>query len=132
MRFLSIYKTVERGVPPSPEEMDRMGTLIAEGMSAGWLISTEGCLPSALGARVRQRGGKVTVTDGPFTETKELVGGFAIPRAGSREEAVELTRRFLQVAGDGEVELRPLYDAPASTNAWPSPRPILRSKRHVR
>ena len=66
---------------------------------------------------MRQRGGKATVTDGPFTETKELVGGFAILRAGSREEAVELTRRFLQVAGDGECELRQLYEAPASTTA---------------
>jgi hypothetical protein len=54
MRFPSIYKTVERGVPPTPDEMERMGKLVAEGTSAGWLVSTEGCLPSALGARVRQ------------------------------------------------------------------------------
>ena len=114
MRFLSIYKAAERGVPPSPEEMERMGKLIAEGMSAGWLISTEGCLPSALGARVRGTGGKVTVTDGPFSETKEVVGGFAILQAASKEEAVELTRHFLLVAGgEGECELRQLYEAPA-------------------
>jgi hypothetical protein len=114
MRFLSIYKTVERGAPPTQDEMDRMNQLIAEGMSAGWLISTEGCLPSALGARVRRAGGKVTVTDGPFTEAKELVGGFAILQAASKEEAVELTRRFLLVAGgEGECELRQLYEAPA-------------------
>ena len=114
MRFLSIYKTVERGVPPTQDEMDRMNQLIAEGMSAGWLISTEGCLPSALGARVRRAGGKVTVTDGPFSEAKELVGGFAILQAASKEEAVELTRRFLLVAGgEGECELRQLYEAPA-------------------
>jgi hypothetical protein len=115
MRFLSIYKTVERGVPPTPDEMERMGKLISEGMSAGWLVSTEGCLPSALGARVRQQAGKVSVTDGPFTEAKELVGGFAILRAGSKEEAVELCKRFLAFAGgEGECELRQLYEAPAA------------------
>ncbi len=114
MRFLSIYQTAERGVPPSPEERERMGKLIAEGMSAGWLISTEGCLPTALGARVRRAGEQVTVTDGPFSEAKEVVGGFAILEAASKEEAVELTRRFLLVAGEGVCELRQLYEAPVS------------------
>ena len=78
MKFLSIYKSAERGVPPTQEEMARMGKLIEEGMKAGWLVATEGCLPSALGARVRSSNGKLSVTDGPFTESKELVGGFAI------------------------------------------------------
>jgi hypothetical protein len=114
MRFLSIYKHVETNVPPTPEEMGRMGALIEQGMNAGWLLGTEGCLPSALGARVRRTKGRVTVTDGPFTESKELVGGFAILQASSREEAVELCRKFLEVAGDGECELRQLYDAPAA------------------
>jgi len=111
MRFLSIYKTAERTTPPTPDEMATMGKLIEEGMKAGWLLSTEGCLPTALGARVRRASGKLTVTDGPFTESKELVGGFAILKANSRQEAIELTRRFLQVAGDGECELRQLYEA---------------------
>ena len=72
MKFLSIYKAVERNTPPTQEEMANMGKLIEEGMKAGWLLSTEGCLPSALGARVRRSSGKVTVTDGPFTESKEV------------------------------------------------------------
>ncbi|MGH9565081.1 MAG: YciI family protein [Candidatus Angelobacter sp.] len=110
MRFLSIYKTVERNVPPSQDEMDRMGKLIEEGTKAGWLLGTEGCLPTALGARVRRANGKINVTDGPFTEAKEVVGGFAILKANSREEAIELTRNFLQNAGDGECELRQLYE----------------------
>ncbi|MGH9569124.1 MAG: YciI family protein [Candidatus Angelobacter sp.] len=110
MRFLSIYKTVERNVPPSQDEMDRMGKLIEEGTKAGWLLGTEGCLPTALGARVRRANGKINVTDGPFTEAKEVVGGFAILKANSREEAIELTRTFLQNAGDGECELRQLYE----------------------
>lgn len=115
MKFLSIYKNPERITPPSQEEMEAMGKLIEEGMKAGWLVSTEGCLPTALGARVRHDAGKITVTDGPFSEAKEVVGGFAILRANSKEEAIELTRRFLQVAGKfaphGECELRQVYEA---------------------
>jgi hypothetical protein len=112
MRYLSIFKTPERQTPPSQEEMCAMGELIAEGMKAGWLVSTEGCLPSTLGARVRRADGKVTVTDGPFTETKELVGGFAILKVQSKQEAIELTERFLAHAGPGECELRQLYEPP--------------------
>jgi hypothetical protein len=111
MRFLSIYKTVERNTLPPAEEMAAMGKLIEEGMKAGWLLATEGCLPTALGARVRQSDGKVTVTDGPFTETKEVVGGFAILNANSKEEAIELAKKFLGSVGQGECELRLLYEA---------------------
>jgi hypothetical protein len=111
MKFLSIYQTVERTVPPSQEEMARMGKLVEEGMKAGWLLGTEGCLPSALGARVRFSNGKLTVTDGPFTESKEVVGGFAILQANSKAEAVQLARDFLQVAGEGECEIRQIFEA---------------------
>src|SRR5215469_14624406 len=110
MRFLSIYKTVERNTPPTQEEMAAMGKLVEEGMKAGWLLGTEGCLPSKLGARVRRSEGKVTVTDGPFTESKELVGGFAILQAASKEEAIQLAKNFLSAVGQGECELRQLYD----------------------
>lgn len=110
MKFLSIYKTPERTTPPSPEEMANMGKLIQEGFAKGWLLSTEGCLPSAMGARVRRSGGRISVTDGPFTEAKELVGGFALLQAESRQQAIELARQFLNVAGDGECELRQLYE----------------------
>ncbi|HSL21794.1 MAG TPA: YciI family protein [Vicinamibacterales bacterium] len=109
MRFLSIYKTVERNSPPSAEEVARMEALIEEQMKAGTLIATEGCLPSALGARVRRSGGKTTVTDGPFTESKELVAGFALLEATSKEHAIELARKFLDVAGEGECELRQIF-----------------------
>ena len=117
MRFLSMYKNPERSAPPSQEEMARMGKLVEEGFKAGWLLATEGCLPSALGARVRRSGGNLTVTDGPFTEAKEVVGGFAILRAKSKEEAIELTKTFLNEVGDGKCELRQLYEMPASAQA---------------
>ena len=113
MRFLSIYKAAERNTPPTQEEMESMGKLIEEAMKAGWLLATEGCLPSKFGARVRRADGNVTVTDGPFVETREVVGGFAILKANSKEEAIELTRGFLNVVGEGECELRQLYEPPS-------------------
>lgn len=114
MRFLSIYTSPERNTPPSQEELETMGKLIEEGMRKGWLLGTEGCLPSALGARVRLDGSNFTVTDGPFTESKEIVGGFALLQAKSKEEALELVKDFLKVVGRGECELRQLYEAPAA------------------
>ena len=84
MKFLCIYKPGKpEGTPPSQEMMSKMGKLIEDGFKSGWLLATEGCLPSALGARVRRSGEKVTVTDGPFTESKEIIGGFALIRATS-------------------------------------------------
>lgn len=111
MRFLSIYKTAERSGPPSQEEIATMGKLIEEGFRAGWLLATEGYLPSKLGARVRSSSGKLSVTDGPFTESKELVAGFALLNVNSKEETIELTRTFLKVALDRECELRQIYEA---------------------
>src|SRR5579871_3641670 len=111
MRFLSLYKTPERSTPPTQEEMCWMGKLIEEWMKSGKLIATEGCMPTAQGARVRIDGGKLTVSDGPFTEAKEVVGGFAILNAPSKEAAIQFTKDFLQfMGGVGECELRQLYD----------------------
>ena len=110
MKFLSIYKNVERNTPPSPEEMATMGKLVEQGFREGWLLATEGCLPTALGARVRRDGTKINVTDGPFTEAKEVVGGFAILKANSKAEAIQLAKDFLKVAGEGECEIRQIYE----------------------
>jgi hypothetical protein len=111
MRFLSIYKSPERNTPPSAEEMARMGKMVEDWMRSGKLLATEGCMHSSLGARVRVDDGKHTVSDGPFTEAKELVGGFAILDAPSKEIAIEYVKEFLSVVGRGECELRQLYDA---------------------
>jgi hypothetical protein len=118
MRFMMIYrpadtKDMEAGVPPTPQEMARMGEFIGEMAKAGILLATDGLLPSSKGARVRLSGGKLTVTDGPFTETKELIAGFAIVQLKSKAEAVEMAERFLKIAGDGESEIRQMYDTPA-------------------
>src|SRR5690349_15108809 len=113
MKFLSVYRTVERNTPPSQAEMDRMGKLIAEGMQSGHLLATEGCMPSSTGARLRISNGDVTVQDGPFTESKELIGGLAVIQASSKDEAIQFVKQFLEVVGTGECEIRQLYEAPS-------------------
>jgi hypothetical protein len=86
--------------------MAAMGNLIQEMTEKGVLLATEGCLPTSKGAKVRLSKGKITVTDGPFTETKEVVGGFALFEVKSKDEAIEWTKRFIEIAGDGECEIR--------------------------
>ena len=117
MKFLCLYKPSRKeGTPPTQSNMEEMGKLIEDGFKTGWLVATEGCLPSALGARVRLANGNYSVTDGPFTESKELVAGFAIIQAKSKEEAIEHTRRFLKIAGDGETEIRQVFNAADATS----------------
>ena len=112
MRFLCLYKPAKKeGHPPSQQEIAAMGQLIDDMTKAGVLLSTEGCQSSAKGARVRLADGAITVTDGPFAESKELIGGFAIIQVKSKDEAIEWTRRFLTVAGDGESEIRLRHEA---------------------
>jgi hypothetical protein len=88
------------GLVPSEKLMSDMGKLVDEMTRAGVLISTAGLRPTKEGVRIRLNGGKLSAVDGPFTETKEAVGGFAILEAPSMKEALELTRRFLKVHGD--------------------------------
>lgn len=114
MRFLSMVRVRENGQQPSERLMAEMGKLIEEQTRAGKLIRTAGLRPSAEGVRMRSRYGKLSTVDGPFPESKEVVGGFAILEAASREEALELTRRFLETHGDEwdiECEVRQL-DSP--------------------
>jgi hypothetical protein len=122
MRFITMVKATESryeaGMPPSPELMAAIGKLGAEMTKAGVMLSTEGLHPTSKGARVRIAGGKLDVIDGPFAETKELIGGYAILKVRSKEEAIELSKRFMQVHADvlgpsyvGEVEIRQLHDA---------------------
>jgi hypothetical protein len=110
MRFLCLYKSAKpEGTPPTEKDIAEMGKLIEDWTKSGKLLASEGCLPSALGARVRLSNGKFNVVDGPFTESKEVVGGFALIQAPSKEAAIEYTKEFLKVAGDGETEIRQVY-----------------------
>jgi len=113
MRFLSMIRIDETtGQVPSEQLMADMGKLIEELTRTGQLVSTAGLRPTSEGVRVRlHRGGRLTVLDGPFAETKEVIGGYAILEAQSKAEAIELTRRFLEVHGatwDIECEVRQL------------------------
>ena len=113
MRFISIFTHEPSDRPPTEAEMATMGKLIEESMKAGWLIATEGVHFGTTGVRVhKSAGGKFMVTDGPFAETKEVLGGYALLKAASKEEVVELTRRFLDVVGQGTCEIYQLYEMP--------------------
>ena len=114
MRFISIFTHEPLDRPPTEAEMTTMGQLIEEAMKEGWLLSTEGVSFGSTGVRVhRSAGGNVIVTDGPFTEAKEVIGGYALLKASSKEEVVNLTKRFLEVAGQGTCEIYQLYEMPA-------------------
>lgn len=92
-----------------------MGQLISEMSRAGVLLATEGCQPTSKGARLRLDSGKLTVTDGPFPETKDLVAGFCMMQVSSKAEAIEWGKRFLAVVKAGESEIRQLHDFPAAS-----------------
>ncbi|MFJ1973201.1 YciI family protein [Streptomyces sp. NPDC087903] len=99
-RYLSMIRIDESAAPaegPSPELMQRMGELIEEMTKAGVLLDTAGLTPSAQGTRVHYEGGQLSVTDGPFTESKEVIGGYALVQAKDKAEAIEWTKRFLKV-----------------------------------
>ena len=115
MRFMTIYRPgYESTNPPTQEEMAAMGKLIEDLAKSGKLIATDGLQHSSKGARVSLNAdGSFKITDGPFTEAKEIIGGFAIINANSKEEAIELTKTFLRVAGGGESEIRLMHDQAA-------------------
>src|SRR5215472_19196477 len=120
MRFMMIVNadpSFEAEQPPNPALIAAVGELSEKMTKAGFLLQTGGLLPSATGARVRVSGGRMTVTDGPFAETKELIGGFAILEAASKEDAISLGKEFMQLHVDvlgqsyeGTLEVRPMFD----------------------
>jgi hypothetical protein len=113
MKFLLLYRTnnkdVEAGVPPSAQEIAEMGKLMEEMGKAGVLLSTEGLKPTSKGTRVRLTRGKLTVSDGPFTGVNANIAGYALIQVKAKNDAIEWTKRFLEVTGDGESEIRELY-----------------------
>jgi hypothetical protein len=112
MRFLSMIRLDERAAQaPSEQLMQDMGKLMDDMTRDGTLIRTAGLRPTKEGRRVRLTKGRLSTVDGPFVETKEVIGGFAILEAPSMDAAIELTKRFLRVHGDAweiECEVRQL------------------------
>jgi hypothetical protein len=118
MRYLSFIRHSEsyRQTPPPPALMEAMGKFIERSLKEGTLIDTGGLLPSKDGVRVRLVRGKITVTDGPFAESKEVIGGWAILEAKSKAEAIRIATEFMELHRkhwpefDGESEVRPMFE----------------------
>ena len=111
MRFLG-YTLGDPSIPippPSPELMDEMGKFVEEATKAGVLVATGGVGPVDEAVKVRLSDGKFTVLDGPFAEAKELIGGWALMETRDRDEAIEWTKRFLSILGEGESTIRQVY-----------------------
>ena len=118
MRYMMFIKHREdyRNQAPRPELMDAMGKFVEEGFKNGTLIDTAGLKPLVDATRVRLSGGKLTTTDGPFAEAKEMIGGYALVEAKSKQEAVDIATKFMELHRvhwpefEGECEVRPLED----------------------
>jgi hypothetical protein len=115
MRYMMIVKASENQGPPPKALMDAIGQLIQEQAGTGIMVGAGGLKPTAQGARVKLAGGQLTVIDGPFTEAKEVIGGYAQFEMNSKEDAVASAVRFMELhkehwpGWDGETEIRPMY-----------------------
>ena len=118
MRYLVMIKYNENGNPPSQDLLDAIARNRQEAMQAGALVEVGGLYPSAVGARIRLSGGSLAITDGPFAETRELVGGYSVYEVKSRQEAIDWTYRFMRLfeehwpVGECEAEIRQLFETP--------------------
>ena len=118
MKYLTFIRHSEsyRESAPPRALMEAMGRFVQQSLKDGTLVDTGGLLPSKDGARVRLARGKITVTDGPFTETKEVIGGWAILKVDSRAEAIRIATEFMELHREywpefeGESEVRPMFD----------------------
>ncbi len=118
MKYLAFIRHPERyrESPPPPALMKAMGEFVERSMKDGTLVDTGGLLPSKDGVRVRLAKGEITVTDGPFSESKEVIGGWAILRADSKAEAIRIATEFMELhrrhwpGFEGESEVRPMYE----------------------
>jgi hypothetical protein len=114
MKFLMTYAADPGAPPPTQEKMAAIGAYTERNMKAGVVLMTGGLVRPSRGIQLRCEDGKVSVTDGPFAETKELIDGFALVSAPSREKAIELAKEFMQLAGDGTGEILQVFDPPGA------------------
>jgi hypothetical protein len=110
MKFLLTYQQNPNLPPPSAEKMAAIGAFTQKSIAAGIVKMTGGLVRPTKGTKIRCEGGKVSVTDGPFAETKELIDGFALVEVKSKEEAVGLASEFMRLAGDGDGEVLQVFD----------------------
>lgn len=132
MKYLTFIRHAEsyREAGPPQALMTAMGEFIQRSLKAGVLVDTGGLMPSKDGARVRLTEGRISVTDGPFTEAREVIGGWAILEAETRAEAIRIAREFMELHRkhwpefEGESEVRPMFDpcgGPAGRNRTGEP-----------
>ncbi|HET7585223.1 MAG TPA: YciI family protein [Gemmatimonadaceae bacterium] len=112
MRVLALWYPAGNIAAPTQETMEKMGAFIQEAVQAGVLLDTGGWSPDAPATVIARKDGKVTVKDGPYTEAKEVIGGFAVMRFKSHDDLVEWSKRFVEIAGDGRSVVRPIGDEP--------------------
>lgn len=124
MRYMFLVSGAETNATPPPQRMiDEIEKLAEQDMAAGRMIARGGLLPTAMGARVESRRGKLKLTDGPFTETKEVLGGFAIYEFPTREEAIAAAKSFMELHSkywpewEGVCEMRPMFGFGATAAA---------------
>jgi hypothetical protein len=110
MKFLMTYEQSANLAPPTPEKMAAIGSFTQEMMKSGVLVMTGGLQRPTKGTRIKMTGGDFTVLDGPFAETKELIDGFALVEVKSKQEALDVARRFMAIAGDGQGEILQVFD----------------------
>lgn len=114
MRYMYLVQSAEMSGPPPMKLMEELGKLAEQEMAAGRMVAQGGLLPTSMGARVELRRGRLKVTDGPFTETKEVIGGFAIFEFATREEAIASAVNFMEMHAkyaegwEGVCEMRPM------------------------
>ncbi|HWF16725.1 MAG TPA: YciI family protein [Acidimicrobiales bacterium] len=111
MRFLGYTLANEAETPtepPRPELYEEMGKFVQEAISAGVIVATGGISPTSEGVKISLKNGEFSVVDGPFAEAKEIVGGWALMECRDIDEAVEWSKRFIGVLGEGEVRVRPV------------------------
>lgn len=111
MKFLMTYEQNPKAAPPTPEHMAAINKFAEEQQKAGILVMTGGLQRPTTGTKVKLHNGDFTVTDGPFAETKELIDGFALVEVASKKEAIEVARKFMSIAGDGQGEIVQVFDA---------------------
>ncbi len=115
MRFMMLVKSAENAGPPPMEMMDAIAKMNAEGQQSGKMVASGGLSPTAASTRVRVSRGNLNVIDGPFTETKEVVGGYAIMEFATKAEAVDSARQFMELhrkfwpGWEGETEIRQMF-----------------------
>jgi hypothetical protein len=112
MKFLMTYAQSPDAPPPTPAKMAELGAFTERNVKSGKVVMTGGLVRPSRGIRLANEGGKVSVTDGPYAETKELIDGFALVEVSDQAEAIAIATEFMQVAGDGTGEILRVFDAP--------------------